>query len=151
MNSKFYKGITVVLLILGAVGGIALGAVFQSVHTNFLTDTVTRSFNFTLMLVCWVSTVLLCLIFGGIAKILAYLEELGAGKSSVIAITTDWECPKCHCMNKAEATECSNCHLEHTDSRQAKFVSNDKWECPQCHCINSYNDIAECPNCHWRP
>ena len=137
MNSKFYKGITVVLLILGAVGGIALGAVFQSVHTNFLTDTVTRSFNFTLMLVCWVSTVLLCLIFGGIAKILTYLEELGAGKSSVIAKTTDWEC--------------SNCHLEHTDSRQAKFVSNDKWECPQCHCINSYNDIAECPNCHWRP
>ena len=49
MNSKFYKGITVVLLILGAVGGIALGAIFQSVHTNFLTDTVTRSFNFTLM------------------------------------------------------------------------------------------------------
>lgn len=137
MNSKFYKGITVVLLILGAVGGIALGAVFQSVHTNFLTDTVTRSFNFTLMLVCWVSTVLLCLIFGGIAKILAYLEELGAGKSSVIAKTTDWEC--------------SNCHLPHNSNKQQKPVSNDKWECPQCHCVNSYSNIAECPNCHWRP
>lgn len=151
MNSKFYKGLTVALLVLGIVGGVILGAMFQSVHTNILTDTVTRSFNIALMLVCWVSTVFLCLIFGGIAKTLAYLEELGAGKNSVITKTTDWECPKCHCMNKAEATECSNCHLPHNSNKQQKPVSNDKWECPQCHCVNSYSNIAECPNCHWRP
>lgn len=70
MNSKFYKGLTVALLVLGIVGGVILGAMFQSVHTNILTDTVTRSFNVTLMLVCWVSTVFLCLIFGASQKYL---------------------------------------------------------------------------------
>lgn len=146
MNSKFYTALTVILLICGACAGFIAGAFFETVHTDIYTETVTRSFNIALMVGCWIATALLCLVFGGIAKILTYLEELGAG-NSVSTQTTDWECPKCHCMNKEEATECFNCHLKHNNNLQ----SDDKWECPKCHSLNSYNGNPECPNCHWQP
>lgn len=151
-----YKYITALIAIFGAIGGIYLGFKIPSLQYNSMTEGYNSNFNIGLAISCWISVIILCLIFYGIASILEYLENLGAYQNESIETETptislknaenidkgDWICPKCGTINKTYVGSCG-CGYSKDNS--------DLWECPECHVLTPYNNDNECINCHWRP
>lgn len=131
MKSIVYKVITGVIAFLGFIGGIVLGNTFK-----------VYDFNTWLMIVSWVATTILCLIFYGIASALEYLEELGASqKISSNTSTSD----------NAYDDRSSTQPIFRDEKPLSKTPAENEWECPNCHSMNLFNDSGECPNCHWTP
>ena len=75
MNSKVYKIISVIIGIMGFIGGIACGKIFETITVNSKYSTLyDHHFNTKLMLSIWISSILLCLIVAGIATILSICQ-----------------------------------------------------------------------------
>ncbi len=165
MRSNIFKGLTIVILILGLIGGIVLGFQIPSVNYN----TLSSEFNFGLMIGSWIGTAILSFIFYGVYSILLYLEQLGAGdenitvntssyqnvndnnsknnKSEEKADSSSWKCPICGKVNQNYVGTCG-CG---TTKPVSNTLEKDVWECPNCHSKNNYSDSSECPKCHWKP
>lgn len=156
MKSKVYEVISWIILVMGLTGGIVMGTTIPKLDFDNITGNYISSFNATVMFYCWVGTVLLFLIFFGIASILKYLEELGAGQKiieeePVVPIKIerpsapleqgDWICPKCGRVNKKYVGSCG-CGYSKSQS--------DLWECPKCKVLTPFNENNECMNCHWK-
>lgn len=81
MKSNIYKVITIVMSILGFIGGIASGKVFQT--TKLIENTINPSlnryehhFNTALMFYVWIGFAILVLVFFGIYAILNNQEQI---------------------------------------------------------------------------
>lgn len=61
MNSKFYKGLTLCIAVFGIIIGLLMAYEYKTIVA---------------LISVWTGTAFLCFIFGGIAKILVYLEKL---------------------------------------------------------------------------
>lgn len=136
MKSNGYKIITTIIAILGGIGSI----LFWVQH------------NFLVAICCLVPTIILCLIFYGIASILAHLENLDTDKISVnenkaeviekeTNINDVWKYPELE-------------HLENLDADRITEIETKKkdvWVCPECHTENPYSQAPECSKCHWKP
>lgn len=109
MKSSIYKTFAGITGAFGAIGGIICA---------FATP-----FGFISTISIWVSTLILCFIIYGIALILQYLEELGAGENikstsvkaptvkeqesqNTITSEDEWICPKCGSKNKNYVGSC---------------------------------------------
>lgn len=156
MKSAIFKAITAVLAMIGFVGSIIIGYTVPTFSYSPITEEyTTKNFNVGLMFGCLVGTIILCLIFGGITCILAYLEELGAGGTTNEEVATplkvertsepiekgDWICPKCGKINKKYVGSCGCGYSKN---------QMDLWECPKCNVLTPYNKENECMNCHWK-
>lgn len=110
MKSYYFTVLSIVLAIVGFIGGIINGE--QAVH----------DFDVALMLTTWIETALFVLIFAGIGKILDYLEDLKDANSQMSEtikndIVNDikakkeptkdeWKCPKCGKINANYVGSC---------------------------------------------
>lgn len=159
MKSSIFKAITAIIGILGGIGGIVTSNAFGE-------------FNFVILLSSWLSVSLLCLIFYGIASVLEYLEELGAGnKTSEIANDSDTinsagavqtqnttvSSAPIHNIEKASSgdwicPECGVPNKNYVGSCGCGYTknSNDFWKCPKCNVNTPINQSNECQNCHWK-
>lgn len=122
MKSSIYKVITGVIAVLGFIGGIILG------NTVKVYD-----FNTALMIESWIATALLCLIFYGIASVLEYLEDLGAGQN------TSSDTPTSYNYNDRLSSE----PIFKDEKPIPKTPTENEWKCPKCGKINQ-NYVGTC-------
>ena len=99
MNSKFYKGLTLCIAGFGIIIGLLMAYEYKTIVA---------------LISVWTGTAFLCFIFGGIAKILLYLEKLCiTGKEADNELKeqrADWKCPVCSQINKGNDRVCVKCH-----------------------------------------
>lgn len=77
MKSKIYKIISILIAVIGFIGGIVAGNIFKIAETkDALFSYTTYKFNTSLMIGVWIGTILVVLIFIGIFFILKNQENI---------------------------------------------------------------------------
>ena len=85
-KSKIFKTIGAVVAVLGAIGSIAMGFIFQIPKVKqglYSTYTVSSDFNFWAMIAGLISIAILCLFIFGVAFVLEYLEDIKSQLSTM--------------------------------------------------------------------
>jgi len=150
MSSKVYKIISAIIGVIGFIGGIVCGKVFEirtlkyssSVSSAF--DKYETHFNSTLMLSIWLGAILLVLIFLGISAILSNQESIMS---------------KLNNSNQPEQTNESNIKIQKAEEIKEETVakklvqniqdrepSDDEIKCPHCGKIQN-KSIKRCLSC----
>lgn len=143
MNSKVYKIISAIIGVIGFIGGIACGKIFETVSVGKFGTTQTH-FNGVLMVSVWIGSILLCLIFAGISAILANQE-------SIMSKLNNSNQPKQSNENNAEIQKAEEIKKETVAKEivqniQKREPSFDEVVCPHCGKIQS-KSIKRCLSC----
>lgn len=134
-KSKIFRIIGIVIAVLGAIGSIGSGFLFQTPRIKeglYGTYTVGTDFNYIVMIAGFLSIGLLCLFIFGIAFILEFLEKIEKQLSEI-----DIKDP----INKPLFKNISNALSSALIAQ--KLAESDEWKCPNCGKINK-NYVGTC-------
>lgn len=134
-KSKIFKTIGAVVAVLGAIGSITMGFIFQIPKVKqglYSTSTVGSDFNFTAMLAGFISIAIICIFIFGIAFALEYLEDIKSQLS-----TTGTNNPNTTPIFKNINEPAQN------PIKKVAQPESDEWKCPSCGRINK-NYVGTC-------
>ena len=134
-KSKIFRIIGIVIAVLGAIGSIGMGFLFQIPKVRqglYSTYTVGSDFNFMAMIAGFISIGLLCLFIFGISFILEYLEDIEKRLSAA----------ESNQPSRATVYKNINSNFSAAPINQ-KTAESDEWKCPSCGRINK-NYVGTC-------
>lgn len=135
-KSKIFKIIGIVVAVLGTLGSIGMGFIFQIPKVRqglYGTYTVGSDFNFIAMIAGLISIAILCLFIFGVAFALEYLEDI---KSQLSAMDTN-------ASNTAPIFKNISESAAQTPIKKATQPESDEWKCPVCGRVNK-NYVGTC-------
>lgn len=142
MNSKIYKIISFIVAVIGFIGGIICGKVFQTATVkSAVLGTYEYHFNATLIISVWIGTILLFLIFFGIFAILSNQETIIAKLNKNNNTPKETDVKEIVAEEKIESSTPNI--IEAVNNREP---SANQIKCPHCGNIQS-NNIQRCLRC----
>ncbi len=139
MKPSTLKKITIVIIVLGLIGGIVLGFKFKTINLSYYGGS-SRDFNVTLMLSVWIGTVLYAIPCFALAAILENQESMTSELWKQSHAIRDLGSPE-----KKEKSAASNSRLN-LSAVASGNNSASTWTCPDCREINPRNSRI-CKGC----
>ncbi len=139
MKPSTLRKITIVIIVLGLIGGIVLGFKFETIELSYYGGS-SRDFNVTLMLSVWISTILYAIPCFALAAILENQESITSELWKQSQAIRDLDSAE-----KEEKTAASNSKINLSAAASNQDIAS-LWTCPKCGERNSRNSRI-CKGC----